>query len=241
MTRGGLRVSIHAPTRGATKGKQLCKLAFTFQSTRPHGARLIRPGVVTSRLPFQSTRPHGARRATPTASMRPWTFQSTRPHGARRQPLRPRRHRRQVSIHAPTRGATLMGGTAQYIANVSIHAPTRGATASARHPSPSHMFQSTRPHGARPQRPSSLARARSFNPRAHTGRDARSFFSWRSFLMFQSTRPHGARLRRVFGFHLHEGVSIHAPTRGATGALLQLASGWAGFNPRAHTGRDGSR
>ena len=34
-----------------------------------------------------------------------------------------------VSIHAPTRGATLPGqGVPEIVANVSIHAPTRGAT-----------------------------------------------------------------------------------------------------------------
>ena len=34
----------------------------------------------------------------------------------------------QISIHAPTRGATLVGGTYSNGSDISIHAPTRGAT-----------------------------------------------------------------------------------------------------------------
>ena len=36
-----------------------------------------------------------------------------------------------VSIHAPTRGATPLDGAVQVAPHVSIHAPTRGATPSA--------------------------------------------------------------------------------------------------------------
>ncbi len=126
-------VSIHAPARGATYfeiGEQYIR---TFQSTRPHGARL--PALVLgAQVPaFQSTRPHGARRGgqggvpsrcsfnprartgRDTGSVRPlggmWVFQSTRPHGARPLELD--------------------------------------------YPDPGVEFQSTRPHGARPLPPSS--------------------------------------------------------------------------------------
>ena len=34
-------VSIHAPTRGATKGQTLVKIKPEFQSTHPHGVRLM--------------------------------------------------------------------------------------------------------------------------------------------------------------------------------------------------------
>ena len=81
-------VSIHAPARGATswRGKPYTKV-YTFQSTRPHGARRIHmytkvyickcfnPRARTGRDAdrdslyqyvdwFQSTRPHGARQMT---------------------------------------------------------------------------------------------------------------------------------------------------------------------------------
>ena len=34
-----------------------------------------------------------------------------------------------ISIHAPTRGATIPDEQSSYYENISIHAPTRGATA----------------------------------------------------------------------------------------------------------------
>ena len=122
-------VSIHAPTRGATR--VIC-------SMQPDCA-------------FQSTRPRGARR-TPSATMRVQKlFQSTRPRGAR-----PYRVYRllflKVSIHAPTRGATPSHNNHRRAVGVSIHAPTRGATlCQSQHP---HLqrFQSTRPRGARPDK-----------------------------------------------------------------------------------------
>ena len=102
------------------------------------------------------------------------------------------------------------------------------------------MFQSTRPQGARPDR-FTLAQlnALCFNPRAHKGRDMRSALTGRRSIEFQSTRPQGARLERMLvekGLTLS--VSIHAPTRGATGNRLRLHLRRRGFNPRAHKGRD---
>ena len=58
-------------------------------------------------------------------------------------------------------------------------------------------------------------RGKSFNPRAHTGRD--------SFL---------------FHVLLQLEVSIHAPTRGATQDISGRKERIHSFNPRAHTGRD---
>ena len=59
--------------------------------------------------------------------------------------------------------------------------------------------------------------------------------------MFQSTRPRGARQFPGCRCRCLEGVSIHAPARGATPVAI---SGWAadrGFNPRARAGRDVSQ
>jgi len=55
-------------------------------------------------------------------------FQSTRPRGARRNISDAVTESINVSIHAPTRGATGVGGMGQLSIIVSIHAPTRGAT-----------------------------------------------------------------------------------------------------------------
>ena len=100
------------------------------------------------------------------------------------------------------------------------------------------MFQSTRPHGARPSAAfAGVAAYEGFNPRARTGRDRESVISApppirfnprartgrdRELLtddgllwMFQSTRPHGARRARTI-----KAREIRC------------------FNPRARTGRD---
>jgi len=122
-----------------------------FQSTRPHGARPKPYGIKVLAEVFQSTRPHGARRGFRRFGRRSrycfnphahtgrdtipkqthitlmW-FQSTRPHGARQlytsQPVSVRT----VSIHTPTRGATINASIRNESKLVSIHTPTRGAT-----------------------------------------------------------------------------------------------------------------
>ena len=81
-------------------------------------------------------------------------------------------------------------------------------------------------------------RGKSFNPRAHTGRDLSVLLFLMECLWFQSTRPHGARLQVISKDSSRIVVSIHAPTRGATALSGLVGFGSAGFNPRAHTGRD---
>ena len=54
-------ISIHAPTRGATMINNGIKSSLTFQSTRPRGARRVQPEFRDSGAEFQSTRPRGAR------------------------------------------------------------------------------------------------------------------------------------------------------------------------------------
>ncbi len=116
--------------RGARHHPPYCSVQFLpFQSTRPRGARQKAGKIHVAVNEFQSTRPRGARRDHSRRSRRrtsfnprahagrdvqcsvmvglPSVFQSTRPRGARR--WHPRRHRWPVwvSIHAPTRGATV--------------------------------------------------------------------------------------------------------------------------------------
>ncbi len=142
-----------------------------------------------------------------------------------------------VSIHAPTRGATAIvlsfnpvsfrfnprahegRDVALFrprgIGHVSIHAPTRGATPCVVVVEAGWAFQSTRPRGARPLSVRQRKEEDCFNPRAHEGRDG--FFVLSSFCHFL--------------------VSIHAPTRGATSRPKELRL-FLCFNPRAHEGRD---
>ena len=145
-----------------------------------------------------------------------------------------------VSIHAPTRGATSevppgCGRVAGFQSTrprgarlakisqsvlpreVSIHAPTRGATLTGE---------------------AALAMRKSFNPRAHEGRDSSKWITGLPLSVFQSTRPRGARPAVSLCGGSARMVSIHAPTRGATRCLPDPSSPSPGFNPRAHEGRD---
>ena len=78
----------------------------------------------------------------------------------------------QVSIHAPARGATVRRHNRHVLIYVSIHAPARGATPGLSTIISSEKFQSTPPHGGRPQ----------------------ECFSSSWLYEFQSTPPHGGRL-----------------------------------------------
>ncbi len=226
-------VSTHAPTRGATtRCRQVDQQPMAFQPTRPRGARPVAIVARIARMQFQPTRPRGARRQAhqhggrdagsfnPRAhagrdpilagERRISTFQPTRPRGARpcARLVQPPPHA--VSTHAPTRGATGQcchrGGHLQ----VSTHAPTRGATARARR---------------------RRAASRSFNPRAHAGRDSTSKHARKRRRRFQPTRPRGAR-REALG--VGRGVTVvstHAPTRGATCTRMSRTAGLGKFQP----------
>ena len=220
------------------------------------------PAERPTRYGFQSTRPHGARHTIKTIFGLIAMFQSTRPHGARPQYLQNSEVPPRVSIHAPTRGATehiLKLKVLIWSFNPRAHTgrdyntaiittvfakfqSTRphgarqclrfGACTSVR-------FQSTRPHGARRSLADAQEFAPGFNPRAHTGRDIIAFVIILVYHVFQSTRPHGARPTILSNNRSLIGVSIHAPTRGATPASVRLRPHHIySFNPRAHTGRD---
>ena len=108
-------------------------------------------------------------------------FQSTHPHGVRHLLRVPGRHLGQVSIHAPTRGATSPTLPNNIASLVSIHAPTRGATSYGLGSLSPRLFQSTHPHGVR---------------QATT-------IAFSTLQGFQSTHPHGVRLTDMSGRSTH--------------------------------------
>ena len=124
----------------------------------------------------------------------------------------------EVSIHAPTRGATMAAGYWPNPEHVSIHAPTRGATGGLAMRKVSRSFQSTRPRGARRTQVNSTASTIGVSIHAPT-RGATVILA--------------AKLDVLF-------VSIHAPTRGATTDVFDEIHVPGCFNPRAHAGRDGT-
>ena len=166
------RVSIHAPTRGATKIGLCTTLFFVVSIHAPtRGATALNVGRLTSNG-FQSTHPHGVRRPQPVPSQTLTRFNPRTHTGC---DVKNRRHQNAmlVSIHAPTRGAT--PSLSRYIILSTRFNPRThtGCDKSTRVPfDNSEWFQSTHPHGVR-----------------HT------FFRFAALLlMFQSTHPHGVRL-----------------------------------------------
>ena len=143
-------------------------------------------------------------------------FQSTRPHGARPTEYAKQQGYFNVSIHAPTRGATLREAVRLQIWLVSIHAPTRGATQFEDERANCVKFQSTRPHGARLR----VAHHRAVRVLVSIHAPTRG-----------ATRERRRKIHRAY-------VSIHAPTRGATVHCTCSFPATFCFNPRAHTGRD---
>ena len=122
-------ISIHAPTRGATRAFEQSHHTSLFQSTLPQGER--REQAENSLLSgiFQSTLPQGERRLWLLYKMPSLQFQSTLPQGERRQSIGTITPHITISIHAPTRGATFL----QHFAKLFPR------------------FQSTLPQGERPR------------------------------------------------------------------------------------------
>ena len=167
------RVSIHAPTWGATDfASQVLAHFGVFQSTHPHGVRQRKVVSCQSSKMFQSTHPHGVRPWQYLTLVDDFEFQSTHPHGVRLKNSLIDGSPLGVSIHAPTWGATTFRFAEKYAKGrfnprthmgcdfemvpkcyhkqVSIHAPTWGATLIRWTFLLSLVFQSTHPHGVRP-------------------------------------------------------------------------------------------
>ena len=144
-------------------------------------------------------------------------FQSTHPHGVRRlrrycpSPVSP-------SFNPRTHtGCDLILSPPYPYTDVSIHAPTRGATASGIAANATARFQSTHPHGVR-HHVSLMKQKTSVSIHAPTRGATRTCrIPLRHLaLVFQSTHPHGVRRLMSSSYHRVPAVSIHAPTRGAT-------------------------
>ena len=164
-----------------------------------------------------------------------------------------------ISIHAPTWGATY---TIKHVCGheeISIHAPTWGATCSLCELAPSCVFQSTHPRGVRralflvsscfilfqsthPRGVRRSRRARStswqdFNPRTHVGCDLTNFGSRHADFLFQSTHPRGVRPpRQTCSGNLQGFQSTHP--RGVRHGRVAPFGRDTDFNPRTHVGCD---
>jgi len=142
-----------------------------------------------------------------------------------------------VSIHAPARGATQKYKIVSYPYFVSIHAPARGATPETAFYTVSQKFQSTHPHGVRPNHLIISQFYLCFNPRTRTGCDKVILKQYDELMRFNPRTRTGCdillrvnffvqkcfnpRTRtgcdvRILAICEQSNVSIHAPARGAT-------------------------
>ena len=189
------RVSIHAPTRGATRERLKTSPSRKCFDPRPH-ARGDNPSLMhRPACPGFDPRPHA--RGDPQScrlTHRQCRF-DPRPHARGDILSRQDENLLQQFRSTPPREGRRAAAPAQGRAPVSIHAPTRGATAG------------RSPHvGAR----------QGFDPRPHARGDAVSLSTVAPPEEFRSTPPREGRPLVDELRHLDDTVSIHAPTRGAT-------------------------
>ena len=123
--------------------------------------------------------------------------------------------------------------------NISIHAPTRGATIKKLPKRDQSSDFNPRSHeGSDIEGGVGVGVTSDFNPRSHEGSDDVKPWvdGWSD--TFQSTLPRGERLEYETSFWTGNKISIHAPTRGATLMELRKDLTLKNFNPRSHEGSD---
>ena len=217
----------------------LGQTTFSFQSTRPRGARhpqshaprmpatCFNPRAREGRdrsclscgafhLPFQSTRPRGARHRVGMQDMGALRVSIHAPaRGATARSL-PQPSQGRVSIHAPARGATGFSTGFQQPIVVSIHAPARGATfIVCALPVRTIVSIHAPARGATSKMGPHTSKMPCFNPRAREGRD---FFRLTIQVRNKSFNPRAREGRDAFCHCLD--TIVHS------------------FNPRAREGRD---
>ena len=208
-------VSTHAPARGATRDSACTQRQQRSFNSRAREGR-DQPSTLAPATPsrFNSRAREGRDVFSLTSAPAAISFNSRAREG-RDLLRRHARGDRQVSTHAPARGATTRVCQGSKHDFVSTHAPARGATPRRCFFLLDIVFQLTRPRGARPQLAGIIALAISFNSRAREGRDSRGW---------------GRRARRgCFNSRAREG-------RDTFGTECTRASGR--FNSRAREGRD---
>ena len=122
----------------------------------------------------------------------------------------------EISIHAPTRGATQHAGDTFEVTKISIHAPTRGATVGSNKPTQLQKFQSTLPREERQSGSRRSTKCSDFNPRSHERSDVYQGENLTPVIRISIHAPtRGATNMDILQNKFNE-ISIHAPTRGAT-------------------------
>ena len=159
-------ISIHAPTRGATTIPMLLRLLWIISIHAPTRGATIESCITVLSITFQSTLPRGERHHNNHHGSALLQFQSTLPRGERPE-----------EVYWNSK-----------ISDISIHAPTRGATLQRLYHCRFYIFQSTLPRGERPFGQALSLILCNFNPRSHEGSD-NAFFSPASAVVISIHAP----------------------------------------------------
>ena len=210
-------VSIHAPAWGATFPWRPSKVAFFVSIHAPAWGATSKQKKEHPRKKFQSTLPHGERLISGRTTKLSPEFQSTLPHGERHGKAQRDSQQKRVSIHAPAWGATWQLNSISLTIEVSIHAPAWGATISPKYiPKVYRRFNPRSRMGSDCQLGGNRLPWRCFNPRSRMGSDRERCCFVKRYSWFQSTLPHGERRVSASNQNSYKLVSIHAPAWGAT-------------------------
>ena len=210
-------IPIHAPAWGATCSSTASTcLRWTFQSTRPRGARR-RMWALSMPTPCFNPRARVGRDRLRARHRRSSGGFNPRARVGR-DSARPQTSTSVCSFNPRARVGR------------DKSAPPGGCTAA--------CFNPRARVGRDQSRRNGLPVYVRFNPRARVGRDPPSHPPCPCRRRFQSTRPRGARRLSGLGQGTRAHVSIHAPAWGATDAASGLEVRRMGFNPRARVGRD---
>ena len=209
-------ISIHTPTRGTTAGTGTATNLAEFQSTFPREERPYYTIVRIQVLQFQSTLPR-EERPFPTDFVTAFM-----PY------FNPRSHERSDNY--------IPDEFKSYI--ISIHAPTRGATMTSDETGMVAIFQSTLPREERPVRRYSLPLISvNFNPRSHERSDNIQNLTFALTKRFQSTLPREERLSFPCNISFHLIFQSTLP-REERQTMRKLTIAELNFNPRSHERSD---
>ena len=201
----------------------------------------MKAGDLGGYIEFQSTLPRRERLYSTVPIAGAVLFQSTLPRRERRAGRELWNDKTRISIHAPTKGATVTAISNSPPASISIHAPTKGATQVL---IVAHnlwaLFQSTLPRRERQSYAVWPAPLSSISIHAPTKGATFLLLNPLHFCLFQSTLPRRERPSRNRG---HCEYTIFQSTLPRRERLLPaiLMSISSNFNPRSHEGSDGPR
>ena len=175
-------VSIHAPTRGATQQVLGLSRAVRGFNPRTHtGCDDASQYAFQKRVKFQSTHPHGVRLSKIIRlSVSNW-FQSTHPHGVRLSPCYPL-----CSCEPRFNPRTHTGCDSDDLAQLAN----------------TELFQSTHPHGVRLELQDIIYISAVSIHAPTRGATPLSMECYTVRIQFQSTHPHGVRLMGATSIHV---------------------------------------